>query len=227
MRILIIDNDTSSNITLKEALNKEGYQSDIVERLRDGKYYLDIRNYNLVLLNEILADEESSDFIKEIKTNTPKTAIIVISDKQENKREIEALLAGADDYIRKPFDIDVFMARIEARLRFFNFNKIIKINDLTINTDERKIFYKDQEVNVTGKPYEVFVYLAQHRDQIVTKEQILDALWVDPELVTPQVIDVAINQIRQRVDKPFDITTIETVNRRGYRFSYPKNIINK
>ena len=225
MRILIIDNDTSSNKILNEALNKQGYQCDIVERLRDGQYYLDIRHYSLVLVNEILTDEESSDFIKEIKTDTPKTPIIVISDKQDNKNEIEALHAGADDYIRKPFDIDVLIARIEARLDFYNVNKIIKVDDLTINTDERRIFYKDQEINITGKPYEVFAYLVQYRGEIVTKEQILDALWVDPELVTPQVIEVAINQIGQRVDKPFGITTIETVNRRGYRFSYPKTII--
>jgi len=222
MRILIIDNDTSSNKILNEALNKKGYQCDIVERLRDGQYYLDIRYYNLVLVSETLVDGESSDLIKEIKTDTPKTAVIVISDNQDNKNEIEALLAGADDYIRKPFDIDVLIARIEARLRFFNFNKTIKIDDLTINTDERRIFYKDSEINVNGKPYEVFAYLVQYRDQIVTKEQILHALWVDPELVTPQVIEVAINQIRQRIDKPFGITTIETVNRRGYRFIYPK-----
>ena len=227
MRILIIDNDTASNKTLNEALNKQGYQCDIVERLRDGQYYLDIRHYDLVLVNEIFTDGESSDFIKETKTDTPKTPIIVISDKQDNQSEIEVLRAGADDYIRKPFDIDVLIARIEVRLDLYNLNKIIQIEDLTINTDERRIFYKDQEINVNGKPYEVFVYLAQHPDEIVTKEQILDALWVDPELVTPQVIEVAINQIRQRIDKPFDITTIETVNRRGYRFSYPKNIINK
>ena len=225
MRILIIDNDTASNKILSEALNKKSYPCDIVERLGDGKYYLDIRHYNAVLVNDFFADEESSNLIKEIKTDTPKTAIIVISDKQDNKSEIDALLAGADDYIRKPFDIDVLIARIEARLDFYNVNKILEIDDLTIDTDERRIFYKDHEINLTGKPYEVFLYLVQNRDQIVTKEQILDALWVDPELVTPQVIDVAINQIRQKVDKPFDITTIETVDRRGYCFSYPKTII--
>jgi two-component system OmpR family response regulator len=61
-----------------------------------------------------------------------------------------------------------------------------------------------------------------HKDQIVSKEQLLDAIWEEPELVTPNVIEVAINQIRQKMDKPLGITTIETVRRRGYRFCFPK-----
>ena len=73
-----------------------------------------------------------------------------------------------------------------------------------------------------GKPFEVLTHLARHRDQIVSKEQLLDAIWEEPELVTPNVIEVAINQIRQKMDKPLCISTIETVRRRGYRFCYPK-----
>ena len=60
------------------------------------------------------------------------------------------------------------------------------------------------------------------KDQIVSKEQLLDAIWEEPELVTPNVIEVAINQIRQKMDKPLNISTIETVRRRGYRFCFPK-----
>jgi two-component system OmpR family response regulator len=74
-----------------------------------------------------------------------------------------------------------------------------------------------------GKPFDVFTHLARHRDQIVSKEQLLDALWVEPELVTPNVIDVAVTQIRQKIDKRLGITTIETVQRRGYRFCYPQS----
>lgn len=99
---------------------------------------------------------------------------------------------------------------------------MIEIEDLVINPDEEKITYKGQEIEVKGKPFEVLTHLARHRDQIVSKEQLLDAIWEEPELVTPNVIEVAINQIRQKMDKPLNIGTIETVRRRGYRFCYPK-----
>ncbi len=223
MRILIIEDEVTLNKMLAEGLKEFGYQSDVVETLKDGEYYLDIRNYDLVLMDWMLPDGNSIDIIGDIKTNTPKTVVVVLSARDDNESEIEALRAGADDYIRKPFDFDVLIARIEARLRFGGSN-IIEIEDLVINPEEEKITYKEQEIELKGKPFEVLTHLARHRDQIVSKEQLLDAIWEEPELVTPNVIEVAINQIRQKMDKPLGITTIETVRRRGYRFCFPKEI---
>ncbi|NOQ29601.1 MAG: homeostatic response regulator transcription factor HsrA [Helicobacteraceae bacterium] len=223
MRILIIEDEVTLNKMLAEGLKEYGYQSDVVETLKDGEYYLDIRNYDLVLMDWMLPDGNGVDIIGNIKTNTPKTNVIVLSARDDNASEIEALKAGADDYVRKPFDFDVLLARIEARLRFGGSN-IIEIEDLVINPEEEKIIYKEKEIELKGKPFEVLTHLARHRDQIVSKEQLLDAIWEEPELVTPNVIEVAINQIRQKMDKPLLITTIETVRRRGYRFCFPKEI---
>ena len=223
MRILIIEDEVTLNKMLAEGLKEFGYQSDVVETLKDGEYYLDIRNYDLVLMDWMLPDGNGVDIIGNIKANTPKTVVVVLSARDDNDSEIEALRSGADDYIRKPFDFDVLIARIEARLRFGGSN-IIEIEDLIINPEEEKITYKDQEIELKGKPFEVLTHLARHRDQIVSKEQLLDAIWEEPELVTPNVIEVAINQIRQKMDKPLGITTIETVRRRGYRFCFPKEI---
>ena len=221
MRILIIEDEITLNKTLAEGLKEFGYQSDVVETLKDGEYYLDIRNYDLILMDWMLPDGNSVDIIPDIKANTPKTSIVVLSARDDNESEITALRAGADDFIRKPFDFDVLVARLEARLRFGGSN-IIEIEDLIINPEEEKIIYKEKEIELKGKPFEVLTHLARHRDQIVSKEQLLDAIWEEPELVTPNVIEVAINQIRQKMDKPLNITTIETVRRRGYRFCFPK-----
>ncbi|MDD4855141.1 MAG: homeostatic response regulator transcription factor HsrA [Sulfuricurvum sp.] len=223
MRILIIEDEVTLNKTLAEGLKEFGYQSDVVETLKDGEYYLDIRNYDLILMDWMLPDGNSVDIIPDIKRNTPKTVVVVLSARDDNESEIEALRSGADDYIRKPFDFDVLIARIEARLRFGGSN-IIEIDDLIINPEEEKIIYKEKEIELKGKPFEVLTHLARHRDQIVSKEQLLDAIWEEPELVTPNVIEVAINQIRQKMDKPLGITTIETVRRRGYRFCFPKEV---
>lgn len=223
MRILIIEDEVTLNKMLAEGLKEFGYQSDVVETLKDGEYYLDIRNYDLVLMDWMLPDGNSVDIIGDIKSKTPKTVVIVLSARDDNASEIEALRSGADDYIRKPFDFDVLVARLDARLRFGGSN-IIEIDDLIINPEEEKITYKEVEIELKGKPFEVLTHLARHRDQIVSKEQLLDAIWEEPELVTPNVIEVAINQIRQKMDKPLNITTIETVRRRGYRFCFPKEV---
>ncbi|HIS09261.1 MAG TPA: homeostatic response regulator transcription factor HsrA [Candidatus Scatomorpha intestinipullorum] len=219
----MIEDEISLNKTITEGLNEFNYQTDVAENLKDGEYFISIRNYDLVLVDWMLPDGSGLEIISQVKSKSPRTAVVVISARDDAESEVEALRTGADDFLAKPFDFNVLVARIEARLRFGGTN-LIEIEDLIINPDEEKITYKGQEIELKGKPFEVLTHLARHRDQIVSKEQLLDAIWEEPELVTPNVIEVAINQIRQKMDKPLDIATIETVRRRGYRFCYPKGV---
>ncbi len=224
MRVLVIEHDTEQAAALSRLLSEHNYQNDMVENLVDAKYYLDIRNYDLVLFDwHAKAPENALGMIGDIKKNAHKTSVIILSERLDKNSEIEALRAGADDFIRKPLDEEILLVRIEAKLRFGASN-IIEIEELVINPEEEKIIYQGNEIELKGKPFEVLTHLAMHKDQIVSKEQLLDAIWEEPELVTPNVIEVAINQIRQKMDKPLDITTIETVRRRGYRFCFPKKI---
>ena len=219
MRILIIEDEVTLNQTLSDGLKEFGYQSDIAENISDARYMIDIRNYDLILLDWMLPDGNGIDLIPEIKSKSHKTAVIVLSARDDKESEIAALKIGADDYIKKPFDFEILQMRIEAKLRFGGSN-IIEIGDLIINPEEEKIIYQGESVELKGKPFEVLTHLAMRNDQIVSKEQLLDAIWEEPELVTPNVIEVAINQIRQKLDKPLNITTVETVRRRGYRFCF-------
>ncbi len=220
MRILIIEDEITLNRTLQEGLTDFGYQVDSAENYKDAEYFIDIRNYDLVLTDWMLPDGDGIELCKIVKNRSSRTAVVILSARDDKDSEIEALKSGADDYIKKPFDFDILLARIEARLRFGGTN-VIEIEDLVINPDEEKIEYNGEEIELKGKPFEVLTHLARHRDQIVSKEQLLDAIWEEPELVTPNVIEVAINQIRQKMDKPLNISTIETIRRRGYRFCYP------
>ena len=223
MRILIVEDEITLNRTLQEGLQDFGYQVDTAENYKDAEYFVDIRNYDLVLTDRMLPDGDGLDLAKIVKNRSGRTAIVVLSARDDKESEIEALRFGADDYIKKPFDFDVLLARIEARLRFGG-TSVIEIDSLVINPDEEKIVYDGEEIELKGKPFEVLTHFARHRDQIVSKEQLLDAIWEEPELVTPNVIEVAINQIRQKMDKPLGISTIETIRRRGYRFCYPNKI---
>ena len=223
MRVLIVEDDIALSKTISEKLIEDDFQVDIAENLGDAKYYIDIRNYDLVLVSWSESDKSTIAMIADVKSKAHKTSVIVLSDKTDKQSEIDALRSGADDFIRKPLDFDILLVRIEAKLRFGASN-IIEIEDLIINPEEEKIIYQGNEIELKGKPFEVLTHLAMHKDQIVSKEQLLDAIWEEPELVTPNVIEVAINQIRQKMDKPLEITTIETVRRRGYRFCFPKEI---
>ncbi len=220
MRVLLIEDKSEEGKLLFEKLIEHNYQADSVETREDARYYLEIRNYDLVLVGWNQGTQ-GLEIIADIKKEAPKTSVIVLSEYLNKESEIEALRSGADDFVRKPLDYDILFVRIEAKLRF-GVSNIIEIEELIINPEEEKIIYQGDEIELKGKPFEVLTHLAIHKDQIVSKEQLLDAIWEEPELVTPNVIEVAINQIRQKMDKPLNITTIETVRRRGYRFCFPK-----
>jgi two-component system OmpR family response regulator len=219
LRFLIIESDLVLNQMIQKAFNNNGYKTDEAMNMADAKYYINIRNYEIIILDYSFGEKEIINFIKEIRTNFPLTKVIIISEKDDVQTEINMLRNGADCYIRKPIHFDLLIARVEAKIRFSNF-KQINIKDLTISPNEEKVIFKSKIIELKGKPFEVFTHLAKHPNQIISKEQLLDAIWEEPELVTPNVIEVAINQIRQKIDKPLGITTIETVRRRGYKFSY-------
>ena len=219
MRVLIIDQDTQLSHSINEKLNELNYQVDLATNMDDANYHLDVRNYNIILLSRELISDYTTNIIKKIKEQQIKSSVIILSEEISKEHEITSLRSGADDYINKPIDLEILLVRIEAKLRLGASN-IIEIGDLIISPEEEKIIYNGGDVELKGKPFEVLTHLAMHRDQIVSKEQLLDAIWEEPELVTPNVIEVAINQIRQKMDKPLNITTIETVRRRGYRFCF-------
>ncbi|CAA6815215.1 MAG: Transcriptional regulatory protein TcrA [uncultured Campylobacterales bacterium] len=217
MRILIAESDVATSNKIKTSIAEDGYKIDIANNIEDCKYYVDVRNYDLVLLDNNI--DNHKNFIATVKHKRMKTCIVITSEVGTKEAEIDALKSGAEDFLKKPLDMDILKARVTARLRHGGSN-IIEFGELLIDPDEEKIQYQGKFVELKGKPFEVFTHLARHRDRIVSKEQLLDAIWEEPELVTPNVIEVAINQIRQKLDKYLGISTIETVRRRGYRFCY-------
>ena len=220
MRFLIVEKDEALNQIIGKVLSDHNYKTDSVLSVSDASYFTEIRKYDLVLLDWNLGGKSVIDFIKHTRIEHPITKIVVISDDTSIDTEIKALKSGADDYIKKPINFDLLIARVESKIRFGNFRKI-KVKDLEILPDDEKIIYKDKEIELKGKPFEVLIHLVKHQNQIISKEQLLDAIWEEPEMVTPNVIEVAINQIRQKIDKNLDIRTIETIRRRGYKFCYP------
>ncbi len=221
MRLLIVEKDETLNELIKKSLKENGYKSDEAFTIEDAKYFLEIRHHNLIIVDLNFGVSKVFKFIDYAKTMYPLIKIVVISDDFSIDTEIKTLKMGADDFIRKPINFDLLITRINVALRGGKESQI-KIKDLIIVKDEEKIIYNDKETYLKGKAFEVFMHLARYPNQVISKEQLLDAIWEEPELVTPNVIEVAVNQIRQKVDKIFKIDTIQTIRRRGYKFCYPK-----
>ncbi|HOI84281.1 MAG TPA: response regulator, partial [Campylobacterales bacterium] len=147
MRILVVENETALNKTVTEGLSELGYQTDDAESIKDAMYFISIRNYDLIIINWLMDGGDVRELIEAIKKKSNRTAVILLAGNTGKEDEIEGLRAGADDYIRKPFDFDVLVARIEARLRFGG-TSIIEIEDLVIDPDEEKITFKGVEIEL-------------------------------------------------------------------------------
>jgi two-component system OmpR family response regulator len=226
---LLILTGTESHVKWFSAkLNSRVYVYTFVSNISHAREIAQKNAIDLFIADYNLIKEHITEIAVAIKGGHRNVSLVIYTENYHKEALIDALSKGADDYCASPFigaELDktlyrVLMARVEARLRFGGTN-IIDVGELLIDPDEEKIYYLQREIELKGKPFEVLTHLARHRDQIISKEQLLDAIWEEPELVTPNVIEVAINQIRQKMDKPLGINTIETVRRRGYRFCFP------
>lgn len=216
MRILVIEDERAFGERLIKILKDFKYQVNLAESIKDGIYFAKTYHFDLAIIKYI--SQLTLDFIQEIKNLSPKTRFIVLSKEYKKEFELQSLRSGASDFLAQPIDFDILLARIEAHLRFDG-TPNIQIGELLITPSEECVQFKNQILAIKGKAFEVLVYLARHQNRIVSKEELLDAIWEEPKLVTPNVIEVAINQIRQKLDRPFKIQSIETIRKRGYRLN--------
>lgn len=212
MRILMLEDDPSLSKLVSQYLLKF-FRVDAVTDIADAKEYLSQFNYDVVLLDRnIYGYDIGLNLIKDIKNKNRSTGIIIISAYDSISDKIEGLNLGADDYLDKPFDNDELLARIYALSRRNQPIEDIEISNVTFNIREKTISYKGQELVLTKKENELFFYILQKRGQVVSKDELLDALYLNPQNISSNTIDVTIGHIRKKLPVPI----IKTMKTRGY-----------
>jgi two-component system OmpR family response regulator len=186
---------------------------DSVSDIADAKEYLSQFNYDVVLLDRnIYGYDIGLNLIKDVKTKNSSTGVIIISAYDSISDKIEGLNMGADDYLDKPFDNDELLARIYALSRRNQPIEDIEIESLTLNIRDKTIKYDGDELILTRKENELFFYILQKRGQVVSKDELLDALYLNPQNISSNTIDVTIRNIRKKLPVPI----IKTLKTRGY-----------
>jgi len=212
MRILMLEDDPMLSKLVSQYLS-EYFCIDAVCDIKDAKEYLCQFNYDVVLLDRnIYGYDIGLNLISDIKNKNQSTGIIVISAYDNISDKIEGLNLGADDYLDKPFDNDELLARIYALSRRNQPFENIEIEGVSFNTRYKTISYKNEEILLTKKESEMFFYILQKKSQIVSKDELLDALYLNPQNISSNTIDVTIGHIRKKLPVPI----IKTVKTRGY-----------
>lgn len=213
--ILIVEDEQNLARFIELELTHENYTVDIEN---DGKAGLDkalSKPYDLYILDLMLPNINGLEICRQIRQKTT-TPIIIITAKSETYDKVAGLDYGADDYIVKPFDIEELLARIRAVLRRQPDKDVLDINGIIIDKDAFKVTVNDHQLELTKTEYDLLYVLAENRNHVMQREQILNHVWGYNSEVETNVVDVYIRYLRNKL-KPFNKEkSIETVRGVGY-----------
>ena len=221
--ILVVDDEPQITRVLKTTLSSQGYG---IRTATDGKQALqEMKDWppDLVITDLRMPNMDGLQLCRAIRAES-RVPIIVLSVKGEETIKVEALDAGADDYITKPFNVNELLARVRAALRRAAValepeTAVIAIGDFRVDVPGRKVEVKDKEVHLTPKEFELLVYLARHPGKVVTHHALLTAVWGSNSAQQPEYLRVFVGHLRKKLERdegaPRYILTEPWV---GYRF---------
>ena len=202
MRILIVEDETTLGKTIAEGLQEFGYQTDNSENFNDAEYFIGIRNYDLVLSDLMLPDGDGIDLINVIKQKSPRTSVVIISAKDDKESEIKAFRAGADDYIKKPFELAELMLRIDNILRrkfshLNNDNYIHIANSIKFDIIQKKLLKDNLPVQLAKKEGDLLALFLKNRGRILSRDEIYMNLWDYGQMPSELSLRVYIRNLRK------------------------------
>ena len=219
MRILTVGFSDEYTKELEKELEK--YFICIVDNakdLYDATNFTDFRHYELVIIVDEGIKFSLERYVNEVKKKKSETKIIILSEDIESQKGFFDL--GIDDVVCDHCDHpDVIAARVLSNMRHL-FGTHVNIEKLVIDIANKKIEYDEKIVSLNGKTFDILAYLALRKQRVFSKDEIINALWEEPEYVSDNTVEVAINQIRKRLKSILGFQVIHTVRRRGYKFSY-------
>lgn len=220
--LLIIEDNIELGTILCDFLTRDGYSLFHAKTGEEGLEYLKSNTVKLVLLDIMLPGMDGFGVCTRIREegNIP---IVIMSAKTDKQDKLAGLELGADDYIEKPFDIDILMAKIGALFRrnyeFKDKSKIISTKDITIDLDATCVYYKNELLTMTMKEYDLLRILIENRGKTLRKEWLFNKIWGMDSFSEPSTLTVHINKLREKIEetpkKPEKIITVWGV---GYKF---------
>ncbi|NLC18525.1 MAG: response regulator transcription factor [Clostridiales bacterium] len=220
-RILIIEDEAKIARFLELELKHEGYEVLIAGDGRVGLEKALKENVDLIILDIMLPGLSGIEVCRRVRqeSNVP---IIMLTAKDDVTDKVAGLDMGADDYMTKPFAIEELLARIRVALnRVRNMTRevnsdILQVGDLKLNLASRSAYYKDDELVLTKKEFELLECLMKNKNIALTREQLLNKVWDYEYFGDTNVVDVYIRYLRQKIDEKYGVQLISTVRGVGY-----------
>ena len=218
-KILIVEDDKKLRKELETFLNKHGFIAKGLERFDNTIQDILNENADLVLLDINLPYTDGEFVCKEIRkvSNVP---IIMVTSKDNEIDELISLNYGADQYVTKPYNIQILLAKITGLLKRNqsagkNTEKV-ECNGFILNIAERVIEKDDKKIELTKNEYNILYYLSVHKDQVVPRDEIMDYLWESEEFIDDNTLSVNVKRLRNKLEELGFADKIETRRGQGY-----------
>jgi two-component system, OmpR family, KDP operon response regulator KdpE len=221
-RVLVVDDEPQITRVLRTVLSSQGYQ---VRTAAEGEAALS--NFTewrpeLVITDLYMPHMDGVELCRRIRA-VSKVPIIVLSVKGEERSKVEALDSGADDYVTKPFGIDELLARVRAALRRSGGEADVaafEVGDFRVDLGTRRVHARGQEVRLTPKEFDLFVYMARHPNRVISHRTLLEAVWGEASQEQPEYLRVFMGQLRKKLEPdPSNPKYLVTEPWVGYRFN--------
>lgn len=221
---MIINRDKIFVDGIRYSLEEEGFTIDEAYSIKEAMVKIKEKEYDLVLLDLLLSDGNGLTLCQTIRKYS-EVPIVILTDQKEEMSQVLAFNYGADDYVTRPFNLQILKARIRAILRRVGMcgNKIetqfIKLDDFTINTVGRRVDDGDSNIDLTGKEFDLFYILISNPGKVFKREELLEEIWGYDYFGDLRTVDVHIRRLREKIeDDPKNSKYIMTKWGKGYYF---------
>jgi two-component system OmpR family response regulator len=219
VKLLLVEDDDKIAGAVRRGLAAEGYTVDVAPNGDDGLWMATEGAYDLILLDIMLPRRSGYRVCADLRAAGDWTPILMLTAKDGDLDEAEALDTGADDYLVKPFSFAVLVARVRALLRRAPDRgpAPVSVGDLRMDAAQRRVWRRDRELTLTAREFAVLELLVRRSGQVLSKDDILAGVWEHAFEGDPNIVEVYVRRLRRKIDEPFDRQSIETVRGAGYR----------
>jgi DNA-binding response OmpR family regulator len=219
LRILLVEDEDRIASFVEKGLSAEGHSVERAATVAEASGLVAAYDWDLVLLDLLLPDGNGREVLAAARVKDPELPVIVLSALGEIDDKVELLDQGANDYLVKPFAFAELAARVRANTRGAQASaRVMTVGDITLDTRTRVVQRGEtQGIDLPSREFALLEYLMRHADQVMTRQQLLDAVWgidFDPG---SNVVDVYVGYLRRKLDVPGEPSVIETVRGAGYR----------
>lgn len=221
MRILVIEDEPGIADFLERGLEAEGYSVTSVGDGEEGEALARAEDVALVVLDVMLPGRDGFEVLGAIRREKPTLPVVLLTARDQVQDKIEGLDKGATDYVTKPFSFDELVARIRAHLRVPSQAEttMLEAHDITVSLLERRVTRAGEEVRLSTREFDLLAYFMRHKNHVLSREQILNAVWgydFDPGT---NVVEVYVGYLRRKLARDGSPAPIDTLRSVGYRFT--------